>query len=221
MTTAQRLHASRALVAGLALGAACAAGVAVSAHRLDEYLQAARIDVRDDGVAIELALTPGAEIAESIVMLIDRDRDGVTSADEQRAYAAGVAGALQLRVDGATLPLRLTGFSFPTVEQLQRGEGTIRLEADARHPVLASGRHQLFFRNGYVAGPGAFLANALVPVNPRVSITSQRRTFDQRDLTIDYSLGRSHDRVVAGGLMVSLIAAVLVVRYTRRDGDQP
>lgn len=217
MTTAQRIRASSALLAGLSLAAACAAGVAVSAHRLDEYLQAARIDVRDDGVAIELALTPGAEIADSIVSLIDRDRDGAASAGEQHVYAAGVAGALQVRVDGATLPLRLTEFSFPTIEQLRRGEGIIRLEASGRHSVLSSGRHQLFFRNGYLAEPSAYLANALVPVTPRLSITGQRRTFDQRELTIEYSLGGSDERLVAGGLMVGLIAAVLVVRYRRSD----
>ena len=220
MTTARRLHASRALIAGLSFVAACAAGGAVSAHRLDEYLQAARIDVREDGVAIELALTPGAEIADAIVTLIDRNADGVTTAEEQRAYATDVAGALQVNVDGATLPLRLTTFAFPTIDQLRRGEGTIRLEISGRHPVLSKGRHQLFFTNGYRTGQSAYLANALAPVNPRVSITSQRRTFDQRDVTIDYSLGGSHERVVASGLMVGLIAAVLAVRYTRRDGDQ-
>jgi hypothetical protein len=221
MTTARRLHASSALVAGLSLVAAFVAVVAVSAHRLDEYLQAARIDVFDDGVAIELALTPGAEIADAIVTLIDRDADGVTTAEEQRAYAGDVASALQVSVDGATLPLRLTAFSFPAADRLRRGEGTIRLEISGRHAALSSGRHQLIFRNGYHTGQSAYLANALVPVNPHVSITSQRRTFDQRDLTIDYSFGRSHERFVASGLMVGLIAAVLVVRYTRREGDQP
>src|SRR5689334_7014001 len=33
-----------------------------SAHRLDEYLQATRVDVGADGIGIEIDLTPGANI---------------------------------------------------------------------------------------------------------------------------------------------------------------
>jgi len=51
-------------------------------------------------------------------------------------------------------------------------------------------------------------------------VIGQRRTIDQRELTIDYSVGMAQARVASGGLMVGLVAAVLMVRYTRRDGNR-
>ena len=72
----------------------------MSAHRRDEYLQAARIAIDPGRVQIELDLTPGIALAEAIIADIDRNRDGSLSADEQRAYASLVLSALTLEVDG-------------------------------------------------------------------------------------------------------------------------
>ena len=44
-------------------------------HRLDEYLQAARIDLQRAAVCVTLELTPGAAVAESVIRTIDRDGD--------------------------------------------------------------------------------------------------------------------------------------------------
>jgi hypothetical protein len=213
-----RLPASGRALAwlSLALAVAVATEALVFAHRLDEYLQAARIDLRTDGVSIELALTPGAEIAASIAATIDRDRDGTTSTDEQRTYARDVAQALRATLDDTPLQLDLHGFSFPTTDQFRRGEGTIRLQRSARHPILSNGRHQLSFNNGYLPGQSVYLANALVPVSPRISVTGQRRTFNQRELTIDYAVGTVQAGVASGGLMLGVVAAVLIARHTRR-----
>jgi hypothetical protein len=40
-----------------------AAGAGLSAHRHDEYLQAARIAIDPDGVRLELSLTPGIAVS--------------------------------------------------------------------------------------------------------------------------------------------------------------
>ncbi|HXI29434.1 MAG TPA: hypothetical protein VNG89_13440, partial [Vicinamibacterales bacterium] len=48
----------------------------VSAHRRDEYLQAARLAIDPGRVQIELDLTPGIALAEAILADIDRNRDG-------------------------------------------------------------------------------------------------------------------------------------------------
>jgi hypothetical protein len=182
------MRASRALTAGVALALTVAVPVStgVSAHRLDEYLQAARIGVQPDGVSITLDLTPGTQVADSIIALIDRDRDGTLSADEQQTYAGAVIRALEMRLDGEPLSLRLTSSTFPPVSALRRGEGTIRLRASASHPTLAVGKHQLFFRNGHLARQSVYLANALVPESPRIAVTEQRRDSEQRQLTIYY-----------------------------------
>jgi len=213
----RHLRASRVLLPALAVVIAVAAGIGVSAHRLDEFLQAARIDLSDTGVTIDLALTPGADIADAIVATIDRDRNGVVTADEQDTYAQDVLSGLTATLDGTRLPLRLNDLSFPTADDLRSGNGTIRVRLAAAHSELSNGRHQLFFSNGHQAGHSAYLANALVPASSRVSVISQRRTVDQRELTIDYAVGMAQARVASGGLLVGLVAAVLIVRYTRRD----
>jgi hypothetical protein len=210
------LRASSTSIAGLSLAIVIGASAGVDAHRLDEYLQAARIDLRADGVAIELALTPGAEIADAIVTTIDRDADGLTSSDEQRAYAREVVEDLRATLDATLLQLDLQAVSFPAADELRRGEGTIRLRLGGSHPVLSNGRHQLSFSNGYQAGQSVYLANALVPISPRISVTNQRRTYDQRELTIDYAVGTVQAGFASGGLMLSVVAAVLILRHTRR-----
>ena len=84
----QEVGAPRGL---LAVTAVIAGAPSVSAHRRDEYLQAARLAIDPGGVQLELDLTPGIALAETIIADIDRNRDGALSADEQRAY--GDAGA--------------------------------------------------------------------------------------------------------------------------------
>jgi hypothetical protein len=81
-------------------------GTSASAHRLDEYLQAARIEIGAGRVELELALTPGIAIAGSIVADIDRDRDGSLSRQEQQAYATSVLSAIDLEADGRPLGVR-------------------------------------------------------------------------------------------------------------------
>jgi hypothetical protein len=68
----------------LALTTAIVAVAEVSAHRRDEYLQAARLAIDPGGVQLELDLTPGIALAEAIIADIDRNRDGALSQDEQR-----------------------------------------------------------------------------------------------------------------------------------------
>jgi hypothetical protein len=215
MTTEPPLRASNSILGALSLAIASAAVADVSAHRLDELLQAARIDLRDNGVAIDLALTPGADVADSIVAAIDRDRNGLVTSDEQTDYAVSIVGDVVVTIDGARLALCLNDASFPTMAELRSGEGTIRVQVGASHSLFANGPHQLFFSNGHHAGRSVYLANALVPASTRVSVSGQRRTFDQRELTIDYSIGMAQAGFTPGGLL-GIVAGMLIVRYTRR-----
>ena len=121
----------------LALTMAIVGGAEVSAHRRDEYLQAARLAIDPGRVQIELDLTPGIALAEAIIADIDRNRDGSLSADEQRAYGRLVLSALELEVDGTPLRAQLGASSFPDAEAMRRGEGTIRLHSAATLPRLS------------------------------------------------------------------------------------
>lgn len=197
----------------LALTMTVVAGTRVSAHRLDEYLQAARIDLRTDGVAIEFDLTPGVAVAESIIAVIDRDRDGSLAIEEQDLYARAVVSALLIEVDGEALPLRLSSSTFPELSALRRGEGVIRLQAGAAHRSLSTGAHQLFFRNAHLEQQSVYLANALVPESVRVSVAAQRRDGDQSELTVDYSI--QPEWPASGWLLVCVTATVLLIRFRR------
>jgi hypothetical protein len=208
------MRVSNALTHGLALTMTLAAAGGASAHRRDEHLQAARIALQPDGVQVELDLTPGIDVAESTIAAIDRDRDGSLSADEGREYAALVMGALTLTLDGARLPLRLEASTVPHVEAVRRGEGTIRLQARASLSAIAPGPHQLEFRNTHLTGRSAYLANALVPDSPRISITAQRRDRDQTELTVAYAVRPAASVATSVWLLVALtVAAFLGVRH--------
>jgi hypothetical protein len=178
----------RATAAAHAVAALLLCAAQLSAHRRDEYLQAARLAIDPDAVQLQLDLTPGIAVAESVIADIDGDRDGTLSAGEQRAYAGLVLGAVRLEIDGRPLAAALTAAVFPDVEAMRRGEGTIRMQASASAPRLAAGPHHLLFRNSHHRDGGVYLANALVPDSERVAVTAQRRDAVQSELTIDYVL---------------------------------
>jgi hypothetical protein len=195
------------------------AGVAVvSAHRRDEYLQAARLALAPGRVQIELDLTPGIAVTDAILVDIDGDRNETLSAEEQHAYGSLVMGALDLEVDGTRLPVQLTAYSFPAVEAMRRGEGTIRLQLAALLPPLPVGSHHLLFRNRHLMDRSVYLANALMPDSDQVVVTGQRRDGNQRALTIDYVLraepATSSPAWLLGGIGAAM--ALAIARTIRR-----
>ena len=191
------MRAGSRFVFVLAAMAGVIAGTSVSAHRLDECLQAARIAIEPTRVEVELDLTPGAAVAESMILDIDQDRDGRLSADEQRAYAERVVGSTQLEIDGRHLRLERSASTFADVGAFRRGEGTIRIRSSAGVPRQSDGAHQLVFRNTFRRDVSVYLANALVPGSDRIGVTAQRHAADQRDLTIDYVVRAEQSAVSA------------------------
>ena len=160
----------------------------LSAHRRDEYLQAARLALDPSAVQLELALTPGIAVADAVFNEADRNGDGWLTAAEQRAYAAKVLAATGLSVDGISIRMQPAGLFFPEREMVSRGEGTIHLRYNAALPRLLDGEHHLVFQNRYRGDISVYLANALVPDTDRIAVVAQRRDFTQRDLTIDFVL---------------------------------
>jgi len=193
---------------------AIAGGAEVSAHRTDEYLQAARLAIDAGRVQLELDLTPGITMADAILADIDRNRDGSLSAEEQRAYGSVVLSALELEVDGTRLPVQLGASSFPAPEAVRRGEGTIRLHVAVMVPRRSTGFHQLLFRNRHHPDRSVYLANALVPESAEVAVTAQRRDVDQRELIIDYVV-RASPVTWTAVLLFGTIAAATVLSALR------
>jgi hypothetical protein len=189
------------MIAGAAAG--------VSAHRLDEYLQSARIALEPTRVQIELDLTPGVAVANAVLTGIDGDRTGTISDDEAAAYAAIVAKAITLELDGAPLSVELVGRQFPRSDAFGNGEGSIRLELAAALPALPAGPHHLRYRNSHRGDIGVYLANVLVPVSDRVAVSAQQRDVDQRELIVDYTL-RGGPSGISRGWLVAVITGVFV-----------
>jgi hypothetical protein len=174
--------------AGFALAVVIAAGSGISAHRLDECLQAARIAIEPDHIAIDVDVTPGIAVAEDIIGDVDRNGDGVLSAGEQAAYARLVLASLDVSVNGREMDLVPGATAFPDVEALRRGEATIRVRSTVPLSPQASGAHQVRFRNHYRREMSVYLANALVSESARIAITGQRREAQQRELIIAYDV---------------------------------
>jgi hypothetical protein len=175
-------------LAALAVALAALTSTPVSAHRLDEYLQAARIAIDPGRVQIELDLTPGIAVAPRVLADIDRDGNRAITADETRAYATRVLSEIRVGIDGQLVALELDDTSAAAVDALSRGEGAIRLHLRATVPPLRPGKHQLFYRNNHHADIGVYLANALVPSSDRVGVLQQRRDVDQQQLIVEYAL---------------------------------
>jgi hypothetical protein len=203
----------------LVFALAITGGAELCAHRTDEYLQAARLAIEPAAVQIELDLTPGIALAQTILSDIDRNRDGSLSADEQRAYGALVLGALTLEIDGRPVRAHLGATSFPDTDAMKRGEGTIRLQSAATMPRQSSGVHQLVFRNRHHPDRSVYLANALVPESRQVAVTGQRRDENQTELTIDYLVrpapARPATAWLVGGLAVATALSALLMRPLR------
>jgi hypothetical protein len=193
----------------------------VSAHRLDEYLQAARIGIDPERVRIELDLTPGVSVAPRILAEIDRDHDGAVSREEARAYEARVTADLQLDVDGSPLVLEPVESQCHLVGQVLKGEGILSLQLAAEVPVLTPGTHRLRYRNGHHADIGVYLANALVPASTRVAVTAQRRDVDQRELVIEYELGDPAQANAVWWLAALASGVALFAGVWRRSHREP
>ena len=97
------------------------------AHRLDGYLQASVIALESRDLTITLSMTPGHDIADRIIALIDGDRDGTLSESEMGAYADTVVSDLSLVIDGKGIPMTIDSVGMPSVPALKDGtEATMR-----------------------------------------------------------------------------------------------
>jgi hypothetical protein len=161
--------------------------LALSAHRLDEYLQATRVSLATDRIVLEMELTPGVDVASLIFASIDTDQDGRIAADEGRAYANRVLEDVELELDGTLRPLDLIRTEFPTREEMGAGIGVVRIEARAPWPGVA-GRHTLHYRNDHRPALSAYLVNALVPTSRAVRITGQHRDAEQREFRLEFEI---------------------------------
>jgi hypothetical protein len=177
-------------VKGIAATAACLLAISASpsAHRLDEYLQAARVSLAQTRVDLEIDLTPGASVAEGIISLIDRDGDERISPLEVERYGREVLADVVLELDGRAIALTLNHVEAPPLEEMRHGLGAIQLRASGDVEPRMSFRRELHFQNNHHAASSVYLVNALIPSDPGITVVAQRRDTKQRDVRIDYSV---------------------------------
>ena len=182
------MRAGSAALLGLLAASLPASGTDVSAHRLDEYLHAARLAIDSAGVRLELSLTPGIAVADAVIRDIDADRDAVLSPAERRTYSQRLLSGLSLRIDESAVPLQLAVADFPAIATLRSGDAAIVLRIDARPPHLTAGTHRVSFRNGNATHGAVYLANALLPEDRRIAITDMQHAMDQSGLTVAFTV---------------------------------
>jgi hypothetical protein len=164
-----------------------------AAHRLDEYLQATLIGVTRGGVDLEIQLTPGVAVLPFVMAAIDQDRNGRISDREARAYAARVAREVELRVDGKPASLSLIESTFPALEEMRQGLGTIRLKLRATRVEGYSAAHELQFENRHLPQVSVYLVNCLAAPADGLNVGRQERDEAQRSIRFGYWFGNSGD----------------------------
>jgi hypothetical protein len=160
---------------------------AVFAHRDDQYLQATLVDVDAGEVRLQINLTPGIAVAEQVIAVIDRDRDGTISQKEEAAYAGLLKRDLTLRLDGRKSALKLTASKFVPPEELRTGSGIIQIEFSASFGLLAAGPHRLSLENRHLSRISVYLVNAARPRFAAVEIIRQKRNENQSTGEIEFS----------------------------------
>jgi hypothetical protein len=185
---------------------------AAPAHRLDEYLQATLVPIEPGDIRLQINLTPGVAVAEPIVSLIDRDRDGTISAEEGAAYAQSLRRDLTVRLDGRDVDLKLTASTFPPPAEMRGGTGIIQLEYALAPCELGPGAHRLSLENRHMPPVSAYLFNAAQPKSASVGIIRQNRNDNQSVGEIEFTLGAPAHPSRTRGIFAS-VAAVLVAVF--------
>ena len=204
---------------GFLVGGLAALPAPASAHRVDEYLQATRVDIRADRIGLEIDLTPGASIAAQVVQQIDLNRDGYLSDDERSRYLRKVVSSLVVSLDGHMLTASLASHEFPTLDAMAAGTGTIRVRAAAQ-VMSGMGRHQLVYRNAPLNAASVYLVNALIPADARVRLGSPHRDPTQRELAIGFDVAPDEAayRTTWITIALALLSMLVALRYARSHG---
>ncbi len=166
------------LVLLLSAGAFVAFPLPGFAHRLDEYLQATLVEIEPDAIRLQINLVPGVAVAEEVLALIDRDKDGTISKNEAAAYGEAVKRDLIVRCDDGKAELNLIGSTFPEPAEIRAGVGIIQLEfsvAPVPAAPLATATHRFALENRHLPRAGVYLFNAAKPKAASVQITAQKR----------------------------------------------
>jgi hypothetical protein len=173
----------------------------LSAHRLDEYLEATILSLNAGSVVGSMRLVPGVAVSAAVIASIDTNGDGVISEVERQTYAQRVLNDLSLSVDGQPLALRLILADFPPLDRMKQGIGEIHIDFSAELPEGGTNR-RLIFENRHKSEIAVYLVNSLIPGDRNIQITAQSRkenqSFYQVDFTQSANAGRTNPPTLSG-----------------------
>ncbi len=133
-----------------------------------------------------MRLTPGVAVFPGVFASMDTNGDGVLSAAEQQAYAERALRDMSLAIDSNRLPLRLASWKFPPTLEMKAGRGDIELNFTAEVPRGGHNR-KLIFENHHQSRIAVYLVNCLVPHDPNIQVTGQKRNYQQSRYELDYT----------------------------------
>jgi hypothetical protein len=163
------------------------------AHRLDEYLQATLVVIDPGEVRLQINLTPGVEVADKVLAVVDRNHDGVISTNEASAYCELLKRDLTIYLDGHKVVLKPGSSNFPALSELRTGWGIMQVEFSAPIGSLAVGEHRLEVKNRHLPRLSVYLFNAAQPSSGLVRVTKQRRNKNQSTGEIEFTVQRPHN----------------------------
>lgn len=164
----------------------CVVASKVSAHRLDEYLQATRVAVFTNRIDLSFELTPGVAVATKVLEHIDHNRDGNISSEEQNSYAQRFLKDIKVGLDGKAVPVSMSSVFFPSVQEIRNGTGVIQVRATFSAGPFNAGHHSFALTNGHLPELSAYLVNALRSNDPAVEIGKQTRDELQKDYRLEF-----------------------------------
>jgi len=101
--------------------AAALSVVSAAGHNLDEFLQAALLEVSRDRVEISVRLTPGPAVFAAFSGMIDRDGDGRFSVEEVAKYRSEALRDWSVWVDGNAVALSCEEGGVAPIQELREG----------------------------------------------------------------------------------------------------
>lgn len=159
----------------------------VYAHQLDEYVQATLVDIDPAAIRLRINLTPGVEVSDKVLDVLDPDGDGAVTEKESAAYAGMLKGDLAERLDGRNIELSVTASSVPGPSELRAGWGIIQMEVSMAPSALTAGVHKLTFQNRHFRSIGVYSFNAAHPRSDSIQIIEQKRNDDQTTGEIEFA----------------------------------
>jgi hypothetical protein len=186
---------------------------AIHAHVVDEYLQATLVSIEPGDIRLHVNLTPGVNVAEQILSLIDHDRDDAISTDEAAAYAEALKRDLVVRLDERDVDLKAASVVVPQPAELRTGWGIIKIEFSATSGPLSAGAHRLALESRHMPAVGVHLINAAKPRSDLIRVTRQHRNENQSAGEIEFTSGAPPraSRSFGAGVAFSLVAMLVAL----------